>query len=185
MQWYVAINMLALAGNETMSIVSDRYQNIFAGKTGRIASGHFISVAAHQDKVYSTHNESHQTQVFQHNHRTSPRWQQLRSIDHDFETKGYTLTLSISNNQLKCSSARDGVVKVYSLSGELLRTYGTRGSGDAGRLDCPYISDDDDDGSVLIVDQGPVRQLIALPARSACSLGSWRTFLVECTTAIP
>ena len=80
-------------------------------------------------------------------------WLQIRSIDLDFDDKGYTLTLSISNNQLTCCSAGDGSIKVYSLSGELLQTYGTRGRGDAGQLDCPFISDDDDDGSVLIADR--------------------------------
>ena len=61
--------------------------------------------------------------------------------------------MSISNNQLKCCSAEDDTIKVYSLSGELLQTYGTHGRGDAGQLNLPYISDDDDDGSVLIADQ--------------------------------
>ena len=41
---------------------------------------------------------------------------------------------------------------VYSLSGELLQTYGARGSRDAGQFDHPYICADDDDGSVLIAD---------------------------------
>ena len=66
--------------------------------------------------------------------------------------KGPTLTLSVSKNQLKCCSFGSGIIKVYSLSGELLQTYGTHGRGDAGQLNLPYISDDDDDGSVLIAD---------------------------------
>ena len=131
-----------------MSIVSNRHQNFIAGERNLIVSGQFTSVVAHQDKVYATRYDSDQTQVFQHNNRTSPRWRQLRSIDHDFETKGYTLTPSISNNQLKCCSAGDSVIKVYSLSGELLQTYGTSGVGDAGQ----FICNDDDDGSVLITD---------------------------------
>ena len=35
----------------------------------------------------------------------------------------------------------------------MLKTYGSLGYGDAGNFGCAYISDDDDDGSVLIVDQ--------------------------------
>ena len=45
-------------------------------------------------------------------------------------------------------------MKVYSLSGELLQTYGARGGGDAAKLNGPFIGDDDDDGSVLIADYG-------------------------------
>ena len=82
----------------------------------------------------------------------STGWTKLKSIDHDFNEKGSTLTLSISNNQLKYCSTGDNSIKVYSLSGELLQTNGTRGSDDAGQLYCPYISDGDDDGSVLIAD---------------------------------
>ena len=88
--------------------------------------------------------------MFQHNGTSSKGWRQLRSFDHDFAEEGYILTLSISNNQLKCCSALCGIIKVYSLSGELLQTHGTRGSGAAGRLNDPFISDDD--GSVLMPD---------------------------------
>ena len=75
-------------------------------------------------------------------------WAPTTSIAHDFDNKGDVLTLSVSNNQLKCGSSTDGVIKVYSLSGELLQTYGTSGCGDAGQ----FICNDDDDGSVLITD---------------------------------
>ena len=128
--------------------------NNVAGNTGRIDSGDFTSVVVHQDQVYAADSKKNQTQAFQRNDIISTlRWIKIRSIDHDFDLKGFTLTLSISNNQLKCCSAGDGIIKVYSLSGELLQTYGTRGRGDAGQLDCPFISDDDDDGSVLIADR--------------------------------
>ena len=95
--------------------------------------------------------------MLQYNESSSPRWAKIRCIDHDFENKGATLTLSISNNQLKCCSFGDDIIKVYSLSGELLQSYGTRGRGDAGQLNGPFICGDDDDGSVLITDQGNSR----------------------------
>ena len=126
----------------------------FAGRKDHIASGIFTSVVVHQDQVYAADKSKNQTQVFQHNDTPSPRWIKVRSIDHDFNTKGPTLTLSISNNQLKCCSEGNGGIKVYSLSGKLLQTHGTCGSGDAGHLYYPCISDDDDDGSVLIADCG-------------------------------
>ena len=127
--------------------------NNVAGTTARIAKGCFTSVVVHQDQVYAADSVKGQTQVFQHNDSLSPRWTKIRSIDHEFKTKYSTLTLSISNNQLKCCSARDGSIIVYWLSGELLQTYGTSGRGDAGQLACPVISNDDDDGSVLIADR--------------------------------
>ena len=138
-------------------IASPRYSLVagnFAGRTLCIAPGRFTSVVVHRDQVYAADSKKSQTQVFQRNDIMSPRWIKIRSIDHDFNLKGFTLTLSISNNQLKCCSAGDGIIKVYSLSGELLQTYGKQGCGDAGQLQCPFISDDDDDGSVLIADQG-------------------------------
>ena len=134
-----------------MSIVSNRHQNFIAGERSLIASEHFTNVVTHQDKVYVTRYDSDQTQVFQHNNRTSPRWRQPRSIDHDLKTKACTLTVSISNNQLKCCSFVDDIIKVYSLSGQLLQTYGTHGHGEAGQLYRPFINDSDD-GSVLIAD---------------------------------
>ena len=146
----------------------------YAGKPGRIASSWFTSVVVHQDLVYAADSKNNQTQVFQHSERPKPRfrllrsidldfssrfrhqtgWLRLRSIDHDFKGKGSALTLSININQLSCCSVNDATIKVYSLNGELLQTYGTQGRGDAGQFDHPYISADDDDGSVLIVDQG-------------------------------
>ena len=36
----------------------------------------------------------------------------------------------------------------------MLQTHGEEGCGDADHLACPYISDDDDDGSVLIAEEG-------------------------------
>ena len=109
-----------------------------AGKTDCIASGDFTSVVVHQDQVYAADSSKNQTQVFQHNDTSPKGWRHLRSIDHDFAEEGYILTLSISNNQLKCCSAADGVIKVYSLSGELLQTLGHN---ETRRLGCTFISD--------------------------------------------
>ena len=42
----------------------------------------------------------------------------------------------------------------------MLQTYGTRGRGDEDKLNCPFIGDDDDDGSVLIVEYHINRLLV-------------------------
>ena len=126
--------------------------HIVAGESSKITSGEFTSVVVHQDQVYVVDPKKNQTQVFQHSDTSSVRWIKIKTIRHDFKKKGATLSVSISNNQLKCCSAGDGIIKVYSLSGELLQTYGARGRGDAGQLNGPFICGDDDDGSVLIAD---------------------------------
>ena len=129
--------------------------HIVAGKIKKFVNGSFTSVVIHQDQVYAADREKCQTQVFQRNDKLSTaEWRQLRFIDHDFDNKSWLLTLSVSNNQLKCCSQNDYAIKVYSLSGELLQAYGRRGTEHAGCLSYPYISDDDDDGSVLIADCG-------------------------------
>ena len=142
-------------GNQCDDIENFNNQQILyllcAGESARIATGSFTSIVVHQDQVYAASRNKNQTQVFQYNDTSQQGWRHLRSIDPDFKNKGYTLTLSISNNQLKCCSAQD-VIEVYSLRGELLQTYGTRGRGHAGQFGCPFISDGDDDGSVLIAD---------------------------------
>ena len=118
-------------------------------KARRITTGCFTSVVAHQNQIHAADCNKIQTKVFQHNETVQPEWLYIRSIYHKFSKRGPVITQSISNNQLKCCSAEDGVIKVSSLSGERLQTYGTPGRSDVGQLDCPFISDDDDDGSVL------------------------------------
>ena len=126
--------------------------SIYAGKIRRFVTGDFTSVAVHQDQVYAAESQKRHTQVFQYNNKPQPKLRQLRSINHDFGRGSCTLTLSISNDKLRCCSAGSRSIKVYSLSGQLLQTHNTSGYGYVCDLSCPVISDDDDDGSVLITD---------------------------------
>ena len=128
-------------------IASPRYSLVagnFAGRTLCIAPGRFTSVVVHRDQVYAANNTKSRIQVFQYTDTSSQRWIKIRSIDRDFTDKHVSLTLSISKYQLKSCSANTGIIKVYLLSGKLLQTYG--------KLGCPFISDNDDDGSMLIAD---------------------------------
>ena len=127
--------------------------NAVAGKADCIDSGFITSVIVHQDQVYAADGINNQTEVFKQ-HETSREWLRQRAIRHDFEQTGHILTLNISNNQLRCCSRVTDAVKVYSLSGELLRTYVARGRRGAGRSKNRYVCDDDDDGSVLIAEEG-------------------------------
>ena len=66
------------------------------------------------------------------------------------ESGSDVVTLSVKNNQLKCCSANEGKIRVYTSSGQLLQTYGKAGSCDAGRFKRPFLCSDDEDGRLLI-----------------------------------
>ena len=114
----------------------------------RIIAGNFLSVVAHEDQVCAANwTETNKVFVCKHN---GSSWVKVHSFNVDL--KGL-ITLSVKNNQIKCCSAYNDKIAVYSLSGELLQTFGSHGRGDAGQVNSPYIYDDDDDGSVLIADR--------------------------------
>ena len=120
---------------------------MFPGQVkSRIDSGCFSSVAVYQDHVYAARHSSDEVLVYKH----SGGWKKVHSFN---VIRGFTM-LSVQNNQLKCCSSGEKKIAVYSLTGQLLQTHGSKGSGDAGQFDGPYICDDDDDGSVLIADWG-------------------------------
>ena len=69
--------------------------------------------------------EEHKTVIiYKHN---GSGWVKVRSFG--IALTGW-ITLSVKNNQIKCCSAGDDKITVYSMIGELLHTYGTRGHED-------------------------------------------------------
>ena len=118
-----------------------------AGETGRIATGCFTSVVVHQDQVYAADYIHSRTRVFQFKSEDSLKWHQNTCIEHEFGSNKHFLTLAISDNRLVCRSYKKGTIKLYSLDGELLQTYGPRC-----HIDGLFLRDDD--GSVLIADCG-------------------------------
>ena len=115
----------------------------------RITTGDFTSVAVHQDQVFAAGcTKPKMVHVYK---RSGSSWVKVHSFSVDL---GGWMTLSVKNNQIKCCSTHDNKIAVYSLSSELLQTYGTSGrNGGAGQLNFPFICADDDDGSVLIADR--------------------------------
>ena len=109
-----------------------------------IDSGNFDSVVVYQDHVYAAEYDSKEVRVYKHN----GGWTKVRS----FKVIRGLVTLSVQNNQVKCCSSGADKIAVYSLTGQLLQTHGSYGSGDAGQFKYPYTCGDDDDGSVLIAD---------------------------------
>ena len=114
-----------------------------------------MSVVTHNDHIIAVAHGNPPT-VFRYARRGG-----LRSLLTSFKEVGKFsvqlngwITLRVKDSQITCCSDRDDTIVVYSVNGELLKTYGARGSGDAGRFDWPLICGDDDDGSVLIADHG-------------------------------
>ena len=112
----------------------------------RIDSGCFSSVVVYQDQIYVARYASDKVRVYKH----SGGWKKVCS----FNVISGFVTLSVQNNQVKCCSFNEHKIAVYSLTGRLLRTHDSKGSGDAGQFNYPYICCDDKDGSVLIADEG-------------------------------
>ena len=124
-------------------------ENIITGEQYRVIPGVFSSVVVHEDQVYAADDHRNLTRVLQLNETPPQGWRQLKTIDHNFKLKSYQVTLSISKNQLYCYSRGDNIVKVYSLSGELLQP--TREINHCADHICwSFIRNNDDDGSVLI-----------------------------------
>ena len=116
----------------------------------RITAGDFTSVAVHRDQMFAAGYTKPKMVHFYK--RSGSSWVKVHSFSVDLD---HWITLSVKNNQIKCCSDNDNKIAVYSLSGELLQTYGTsERDGGAGQLNYPYICTDDDDGSVLIADRG-------------------------------
>ena len=113
-----------------------------------IDSGNFDSVVVYQDHVYAAryvdYDEPRDVRVYKH----SGGWTKV----HSFKVISGFITLSVQNNQVKCCSRDEHKIAVYSLTGQLLQTHGSYGSGDAGQFKYPYTCGDDDDGSMLIAD---------------------------------
>ena len=111
------------------------------------------SVAVYQDRVYAATFTSDTTPYAQVYIYGSGGKEEL---SFRVATEGF-VTLSVKNNQIKCCLFYEAKIEVYSLRGELLRTHSTYNGDDARQLTCQYISDDDRDGNVLIVDKGNSR----------------------------
>ena len=124
-----------------------------AGKKYRIHRETFASVVIHQENVFAaSYRGSYITSVvYVFNHNTTSVWRSPWALTGHFRALKGWVTLSILNNRITCCSREFGSIACYSLSGELLQTYGAcERSGDTGQLSGPVISDDDDDGGVLI-----------------------------------
>ena len=115
----------------------------------KISSGEFLSVAILGDQVFATKYKSNMVNVYSY---SGNKWSKTRSFKAS-TNNNERLTMSVKNNRIKCCSWDDDNIRVYTLTGQLLQTNSTEGSGDAGQLSDPFICDEDEDGSVLFADQ--------------------------------
>ena len=130
-----------------------------------------MSVVVHRDRVYAAESRYAQPvvlRVFTYNNNSSDDtnssssssnssssdicWQQVASFE--LSVMAWITLSVVAGDRVTCCSSSERQVVLYSLpSGQPLTTHGTRGSGGgAGQLDLPFVSDDDDSGSVLIAD---------------------------------
>ena len=113
-----------------------------------IADASFTSVVIHEGQVFAATYPSPDINVYSYKHN----WSTIRSFKALKGSMFDWITLSVKNNHLKWYSENEGRIRVYTLTGQLVQTFGTKGSGDAGQFKSPYICDDDEAGSVLIAD---------------------------------
>ena len=123
----------------------------FSDERTLLLPGHFSSVIIHENQLYVAEKNENEVHVFDYKRRALI---QTRAIKLRFNYTVGKIKLCARSNRLMCSSTKHDEIHVYSLSGEFLQAYGRPGSGEAGRLDCPLISDVEADCSVLIVDRG-------------------------------
>lgn len=108
------------------------------------------NVATYQNRVYATHTTGGRTDI--HEYTFDVNWLGRHIVDMTSEA-GW-MTLSARGNDVTCCSTKNGKIGVLTTSGQLRHAYGEPGSGGAGHLSMATICDDDDDGSVLLADNG-------------------------------
>ena len=71
---------------------------------------------------------------------------------HSFNVSASAATLNVCDEMITCCAAIGSMIAVYSLNGNFIRVYGSRGFGEAGEFTATFTHYGDDAGSVLISD---------------------------------
>ena len=121
-------------------------ESVLGSLQSRINSENFSSVVAYKTEVYAV---TLTNTLFVYVYKASgSRWVKMRSFK--VILNGCT-TISIWNNNIRCVSDWDHRMAIYSLKGNLLRTFDTWDWGiGVGQLNCPQICADDKEGNVMI-----------------------------------
>ena len=136
----------------------------------RLSSRWSMAVALYNRKIFSAEYDSDQRQhcIYEYCCRNEAQWTGRKVVSLG---KNDWTTFVIRDNKLTCSMKATNEMRVYSLRGELLQTHrvaGGRGRG-AGQLRAPYVTGQDDEGSVLIADHSSNR-LQVMSARGEFSV---------------
>ena len=112
-----------------------------------IHAADFTSVVVHGDHVYAATDDDQSIYIYEHD-VSGNKWTKVHSFNTGLE--GF-VTLSVTNQRIRCCSVLNETVNVYSLHGELLNALDTcRHEGDSDGA--PFICDDDESGRMLTVD---------------------------------
>ena len=125
-----------------------RHSNLDCAGTTKcqIHAADFVSVVVYQNDVYAASADDSTIYVFKYD---GVQWEKVRSFGVDL---GGIVSLSVRNDQIKCCSVMYETTNVYSLTGELLDCKDTCRHADNRLNGCPFICDDSDDASLLLVD---------------------------------
>ena len=118
----------------------------------KILKGLFTGVVRHQNRYYAANANTRTIYVYEH----AGEWKQCHSFSVN-STKEHFITLCFANNLLYICLCADHRIDIYSLSGYLQTSTGSKGSGGPGQLNCPFICATDAAGSTLIADYGNKR----------------------------
>ena len=117
--------------------------------TSEVERGVFLSVASENNRIYAQLKGQSSLSVFLYN----GVWVRMSSIDLPFKANA-RVSLRAFSSRLYVCSAVDGSIKTLSLTGEVVESFGKRGSGRVGHLRDPIVCDVDSAQNVLVADTG-------------------------------
>ena len=120
-----------------------------AGQKRRcIDEGWFNGVAEHDGALYAAKYSESSIRVYEQ----AGGWKECRRIDLGCESQD--ITISIHDNIIYACLCGGAKLLAYSLSGEQIGSWGSKGNREAGELDHPYLCMTGTGGAVLIADRG-------------------------------
>ena len=113
-------------------------------KPRRIDEGYFTGVAEHNGALYAVDND---IRVYE----KAGGWKECRRID--LGCVSQIITLFIHDNMIYVYLCDDAKLMAYSLSGEQMGSWGSKGEGEAGELNGPFLCMTGKGGALLIADR--------------------------------
>ena len=112
----------------------------------KIDSGNYRSGPYHDGKLYVYDCDSNTIIVYEYSRLWKKQTTFQSPVKHGFNT------LSISDTTITICSQCEHKLYIMNVRGEVIHTYGTHGSRDAGELDDPVLCQEDEDGAMLLAE---------------------------------